>query len=75
MASKTPASSKTLWAGIIVTLTGALPLVAEFWSLLDAEQLEFLKSYLGPEAVMLVGIVMIALRLVTSTRIGTASSE
>lgn len=62
---KTPAESKTIWTGTAITVIGLAGLVVEVWSLLGYEETQFLDRFFGPEVMTVVGIVMIALRVVT----------
>ena len=67
--TKTPLRSKQIWAGVVVTLMGAGAVISEAWALLSYEQTDFLGKLFGPELVTFVGIVMVFLRVVTTTRL------
>lgn len=64
---KTPKQSKTIWVGAATTILSVLALMAEFWSLLTYEQVELMNQYFGPELVAIIGAVMVALRVITSS--------
>lgn len=69
MTHKTPLLSKQIWTGVTVTLMGALAVIVEAWSMLTHEQIDILGQLFGPELVTLVGVAMVFLRVVTTTRL------
>jgi len=64
---KPATQSKTIWAGVAATVLSILALAAEFWALLSYEQVELMNQYFGPELVAVIGVIMIALRVVTTS--------
>lgn len=59
--------SKTIWVGGLTISLSLCAMIVDFWSLLSPDQLEMLNEYFGPSTMATLGIVMVALRVITTT--------
>lgn len=59
--------SKTFWAGFIAILASVAMIVVDFWDLIDPESMSFLRDAMGPELFGLFGLLVILLRVVTTS--------
>lgn len=62
---KTAPKSKTIWTGVFLTVSSIVAVFLDIWTMLSPEHLEFLRDLFGPKLVAGIGIIMIALRVVT----------
>ena len=58
--------SRTVLTGVMVTLLSLFSLATEIWAVLDEAQREWLSGIYGPEAGVVLGIIMVALRVITT---------
>lgn len=59
--------SRTVLAGLGITLLSLFGIVVDVWAVLDEAQRDWLIGLYGPEAGVAVGILMVALRVITTT--------
>lgn len=62
---KKPTKSKTIWTGGVVTLLSIVAILVEVWGAFSPEQMQLIKEFFGPETTAAIGLVMVALRIVT----------
>lgn len=64
---KTPVHSKTIWVGGLTILLSLCAMIVDFWALLSPDQVEMLNDYFGPSTMATLGILMVVLRVVTTS--------
>jgi hypothetical protein len=67
--------SKTFWVGALAVFVSIATVILEFWAMLGHEEMLVIRDLIGPEAVGVLGLVMIALRVVTTTAVTLRNKE
>lgn len=67
--------SKTFWTGALAVFLSSAAIVLETWALLGPEEMLVVRDLVGPEALGILGILMILLRVVTTTAVTMKAQE
>lgn len=61
--------SKTIWVGLLTILVSLGSILADTWLMLGPDEQQVLLDYFGPEAFGVLGIIMIFLRVVSTSAV------
>jgi hypothetical protein len=67
--------SKTVWVGLATIIVSIASILADTWMLLGPDEQQVLLDYFGPEAFGVLGIIMIILRVVTTTTVSMRGDQ